>query len=139
MRELIEEFMAQEKFAIVGASDNPEKYGNEILHDLKSRGYKVYPINPRLEEIDGMKCYPSLSDLPVTVDVVDIVVPPEVTEKVIRECQHLGLKRIWMQPGSESQEAIDFCDVNDLGVVHDVCVMMSGPNVKKRSSKSEEE
>ena len=139
MRELIEEFMAQEKFAIVGASDNPGKYGNEILHDLKSRGYKVYPVNPRLEEIDGMKCYPSLSDLPVIVDVIDLVVPPPVTEKVVRECQRLGLKRIWMQPGSESQEAIGFCDANGLGVVHDVCVMMSGPNVKKRSSNGEEE
>ena len=131
MQKLIDEFMAQEKFAIVGASDNPEKYGNEIIHDLKSRGYEVYPINPRLGEIDGMKCYATLADLPVTVDVVDLVVPPQVTEKVVRECHRLGLKRVWMQPGSESQEALNFCNANDLGVIHDVCVMMSGPNIKK--------
>ena len=62
--------MSLEKFAIVGATDNPSKYGNEILHDLRNRGYDVYPINPRLGEIDGVKCYPSLSALPVEVDVL---------------------------------------------------------------------
>jgi predicted CoA-binding protein len=134
MQELIDEFMAQEKFAIVGASDNPEKYANEIIHDLKDRGYDIYPVNPRLQEIDGIKCYPSLSDLPVKVDVVDLVVPPRVTEKVVEECKRLGLKHIWMQPGAESQEAIDFCNSNGLEVVHDVCVMMSGPNTKKQAS-----
>jgi len=74
MQDLIDEFISLRKFAIVGASDNPEKYGNEIIHDLKSRGYDVYPINPCLEEIDGIRCCPSLADLPVTVDVVDLVV-----------------------------------------------------------------
>ena len=134
MQDLIDEFMAKEKFAIIGASDNPEKYGNKILHDLKSRGYEVYPVNPRLKEIDGMTCYPSLSDLPVRVDVVDIVAPPQVTEKVVEECKRLGLKRVWIQPGAESQAAIDFCNANGLGVVHDVCVMMSGPNKRKSVS-----
>ena len=138
MKELIDEFMSLEKFAIVGATDNPSKYGNEIIHDLKNRGYDVYPINPRLDEIDGIKCYPSLSDLPVTVDVVDLVVPPQVAEEVVKECDRLGLKRIWMQPGSESQQGLDYCQFHELNVVHDVCVMMSGPNAKKRTVKIEE-
>ena len=125
--------MSLEKFAIVGATDNPSKYGNEILHDLRNRGYDVYPINPRLGEIDGVKCYPSLSALPVEVDVVDLVVPPQVTEEVLKECHRLGLKRIWMQPGSESQRGLEFCQSHGLMVVHDVCVMMSGPNVNKGS------
>lgn len=125
MQDLIQEFMSQRRFAIVGATDNAKKYGYEIFKNLKSRGYEVYPVNPRLKELEGIKCYPSLVDIPVKVDVVDFVVPPEVTEVILQECKRLGLDRIWLQPGSESETAIDFCHKNNLKVVHDVCVMLS--------------
>ena len=125
MQDLIQEFMAQKKFAIVGATDNTKKYGYEIFKNLKRRGYEVYPINPRLGELEGIKCYPSLSDIPVKVDVVDFVVPPAVTETVLKECKRLRLNRIWLQPGSESGAAIDFCQENNLKVVHGVCVMLN--------------
>ena len=125
MQDLIKEFMAQKRFAIVGATDNPKKYGHQIFKNLKSRGYEVYPVNPGLKELDGVKCYPSLADIPVRVDVVDFVVPPKVTEITLKECKRLGLNRIWLQPGSESETAIAFCRENDLKVVHDTCVMLS--------------
>ena len=125
MQDLIKEFMAQKRFAIVGATDNPEKYGNEIFRNLTSRGYEVYPVNPRLKELEGTKCYPSLSDIPVKVDVVDFVVPPPVTEEILKECKELELDRIWLQPGSESEAAVAFCDENNLKVVHGVCVMLN--------------
>jgi len=125
MQDLIGEFMAQKTFAVVGATDNPEKYGNQIFKNLKSRGYEVYPVNPKLKELDGVKCYPSLADIPVKVDVVDFVVPPEVTEAIIKDCRQLELNRIWLQPGSESEAAIDYCRENNMKVVHDVCVMLS--------------
>jgi len=125
MQDLIREFIAQKKFAIVGATDNTKKYGYEIFKNLKSRGYEVYPVNPRLKELEGTKCYPSLGDIPVKVDVVDFVVPPAVTEEVLKECKRLGLDRIWLQPGSESEAAIAFCHENNLKVVHSVCVMVS--------------
>jgi len=125
VNDLIREFMAQKKFAVVGATDNPEKYGHQVLINLKKRDYEVYPVNPRLETIEGIKCYAALSDLPVTVDVVDFVVPPTATESILKECLELGLDRIWLQPGSESEAAIRFCQENKLKVVHDVCVMMN--------------
>jgi len=125
VQELIKEFMAQKKFAVVGATDNPEKYGNQIVKNLKSRGYEVYPVNPRLEEVEGIKCYPALADIPDKVDVVDFVVPPVATESILKECLALGLDRIWLQPGSESEAAIAFCQENNLRVIHSVCVMMS--------------
>jgi predicted CoA-binding protein len=125
VQDLIKEFMAQKRFAVVGATDNTKKYGYEIFKNLKSRGYEVYPVNPRLKELEGVKCYPSLTDIPTKVDVVDFVVPPEVTEATLKECQKLGLERIWLQPGSESEAAIAFCHENKLKVVHDTCVMLS--------------
>ena len=125
MQDLIGEFMAQKTFAVVGATDNPEKYGNQIFKNLRSRGYEVYPVNPKLKELDGIKCYSSLADIPVKVDVVDFVVPPPVTEEILKECKELELDRIWLQPGSESEAAVAFCDENNLKVVHGVCVMLN--------------
>jgi predicted CoA-binding protein len=125
MDDLIKEFMEQKRFAVVGATDNPEKYGNRVYHNLRHRNYEVYPVNPRLETLDGEKCYASLTELPVKVDVVDFVVPPAATEAILKECLELGLENIWLQPGSESQAALDFCREHNLKVVHDVCVMMN--------------
>ncbi len=125
MQELIKEFMVQKRFAVIGATDNPEKYGHQILKDLKKRGYEVYPVNPRLEEVDGEKCYATIRDVPVKVDVVDFVVPPPATEAILKDCRELGLERIWLQPGSESEAAVAYCRENNLKVVHGVCVMMN--------------
>ena len=125
MQELIKEFMSQKRFAVVGATDNTQKYGNQIVKNLKNRGYEVYPVNPRLKELEGLSCYPRLTDIPVKVDVVDFVVPPEATEEILKQCKELGLSRIWLQPGSESETAIAFCRENNLKVVHSVCVMLS--------------
>jgi predicted CoA-binding protein len=125
MQDLIKEYMALKRFAVVGATDNPHKYGNQIVKNLKGRGYEVYPVNPKLGKVEGLACYRSLSDVPVKVDVVDFVVPPEATEQVLKECKRLGLNRIWLQPGSESEAAIAFCQENELKVVHSVCVMLN--------------
>ena len=125
MQDLINEFISQKRFAIVGATDDPQKYGNEIFKNLLSRGYEVYPVNPRLKELEGVKCYPTLSDIPVRVDVVDIVVPPMVAEEVVKEARRLGLERIWLQPGAESEAIVSFCQENGMKVVYNVCVMMN--------------
>jgi predicted CoA-binding protein len=125
MEDLIKEFMGQKKFAVIGATNNIEKYGNRIVKNLKGRGYEVYPVNPKLSIIEGLTCYASLADIPEKVDVVDFVVPPNVTEQILEQCKEQGLDRIWLQPGSESEKAIDYCNENKLKVVHSVCVMMN--------------
>jgi hypothetical protein len=125
MQDLIKEFMSQKKFAVVGATDNPGKYSNQIVKNLKKRGYEVYPINPKLNQLEGMKCYASLEEIPVKVDVVDFVVPPSVTKTILKDCKRLGLCRIWLQPGSENEAALAYCHNNNLKVVHGVCVMLN--------------
>jgi predicted CoA-binding protein len=125
MEELIKEFIAKKRFAVVGATDNTEKNGNRIFKNLAKRGYEVYPVNPNLKELEGVKCYPNLADIPVKVDVVDFVVPPKVTESILKECKELGLKNIWLQPGSESDAAIAYCRDNNLKVVYGTCVMLN--------------
>ena len=131
-RKLIGEFLNRKNvFAVVGASRNPRKYGHQVYKDLKDSGYKVYPVNPNAKEILGDKCYPSLEDLPEKPDVVDIVVPPKVTERIVKTCKKLGITRVWMQPGSESEEAIKFCNRNDVDVLYGVCIMIERKSRQK--------
>ena len=95
-----------------------------MYKDLKNTGYEVYPVNPNAKEILGDKCYPSLENLPIKPDVVDIVVPPKVTEHTVETCKKLGITKVWMQPGSESEKAVKLCEENSIDVVYSVCVMI---------------
>jgi len=123
--ELIKKFLDKSNiFAVVGASRGPKKYGYQVYEDLKKAGYEVYPVNPNTDKILGDRCYPSLRDLPTKPDVVDVVVPPKVTEEIVKTCKKLGITKVWMQPGSESETAIKFCNENGIGVVYGVCVMI---------------
>ena len=124
VEELIREFINQRVWAVVGASLNSEKFGHQIFHNLRAAGYIVYGVNPGGGEIEGQRLYPSLADLPEKPAVVDIVVPPKVTGEIVRQCAELGLERVWMQPGSESEEAIRFCQEQDIKVVHYACAMI---------------
>jgi len=123
--ELIKKFLNKRNiFAVVGASRESEKYGYQVYKDLKEAGYKVYPINPNTDKILGDKCYSNLGDLPTKPDVVDVVVPPKITEEIVKTCKRLGITKVWMQPGSESETAIKFCHENRIEVVYGVCVMI---------------
>ena len=122
---LIREFLNKRNvFAVVGASRDPEKYGHQVYKDLKSAGYEVYPVNPTAEEILGDRCYANIKELPRKPDVVDFVVPPGITERILETCTELGVMRVWLQPGSESEKAIKFCQDHGIKVVHGVCVMV---------------
>jgi len=123
IEKLISDFIARRVWAVVGASQDPAKYGNRIYRSLLASGYQVYPVNPKGGEINGAQVYPSLAALPQPPEVVDLVVPPAVTEQVVQEVKNLGLTRVWMQPGSESETAIAYCRQHGIQVVHDACAM----------------
>ncbi|MCW7071626.1 MAG: CoA-binding protein [Methanophagales archaeon] len=133
--DLIKDFLRKQNvFAVVGVSRDPAKYGHQVYKDLKEAGYAVYAVNPNIDEVLGDRCYHSLGELPERPDVVDTVVPPAVTEEVVEECKELGVERVWMQPGSESERAINFCTRNRIKVVQNVCVM-----VKRKAARDGEE
>jgi predicted CoA-binding protein len=122
---LIKSFLNTENvFAVVGASRDPEKYGHQIYRDLLNAGYRVYSVNPNADEVLGKKCFPNLEVLPIKPDVVDVVVPPKITERIVKICKKLEITKVWMQPGSESEAAIRFCEENSIEVVHGICVMV---------------
>ena len=123
----MEEFIGRSnKIALVGASANPEKWGYKLFRKLKEAGFSVYAVNPKTPEIDGDKSFASLDDLPERPDVVITVVPPNVTEHIVKKCGELGIRKVWMQPGSESEEAIRFCEENGMDVMHHACFVADG-------------
>jgi predicted CoA-binding protein len=124
MSNFMAEFPKYRKWAVIGVSDDRSKYGNKIYRDLRDAGYTVYAVNPKLETVEGDTCYTSVKDLPEVPDVVDLVVPPAASLRVIQDCLDAGVKRVWFQPGSESDEAIEKAQSAGLEVVHDACIMI---------------
>ena len=122
--DVLKEFLDLPVWAVVGASRDPNRYGYRVLVALRKAGYRVYAINPNADEVAGERAYPSLKDLPETPDVVDTVVPPAVTGRAVEEAASLGIKRIWMQPGSESDEAIRLAEERGMTVIHHACAML---------------
>lgn len=123
-KKLVEEFLAQKKIAVVGVSRKKTKFGNAIYRELKQKGYEVYPINPNINEYEGETCYPDLILLPQKVDAVVICVPPVQTEKVVREAAQAGIKKVWLQHGSQSDDAIKFCEESEIDCVSNECILM---------------
>ena len=114
MEERIQAFMASGPYAVVGASSDQDKYGNKVLRAYQQHGHEVYPINPRADEIEGLKAYPSLASVPVRLRAVSIITPPKITEQVVKDAAAAGIKYVWMQPGAENAEAIQAAE--DLGM-----------------------
>jgi hypothetical protein len=110
--------------AIVGATDNPGKYGYVIYRDLKHKGFEVYAVNPGRETVDGDPAYRSLSDLPVKPTIVDIVVPPKTTLGVLEKAKELGYTNVWVQPGAESPEVMSYLTENDFNYLANACIMV---------------
>lgn len=123
-RGLIADFVNRRVWAVVGASQDQSKFGYRVYRSLRDAGYVVYPVNLKGGELEGAPVYRTLADLPQPPEVIDLVVPPAVTEQVVKEAHALGLTRIWMQPGAESEAAIDFCQDHGIQAVVDECAMV---------------
>jgi predicted CoA-binding protein len=92
--------------AIIGASSNPRKFGNRAVRAFRRQGYTVFAINPHEGEVEGLKTYASVLDVPDTIDMASFYVPPDVGEKVIVEVARKGIAEVWLNPGSESDALI---------------------------------
>lgn len=111
---LEEQMLGKNVWAVVGANQNPEKYGNMIYKKLKSRGYEVYAVNPVYHTIEGDPCYKDLSSLPKIPEVVNMVVSPKRAIPFLEEAAKLGIRYVWFQPGTYDDEVIRIA--NGLGL-----------------------
>ncbi|HYG77161.1 MAG TPA: CoA-binding protein [Planctomycetota bacterium] len=115
--EQIQKFLSAPAIAVVGASNDPEKYGHKCYLCLLNYGRKAYPVNPRATEVLGNPAFPDLASLPEKVESVSIITPPAVTEKVINDAIAAGVKNVWMQPGAESPAAVKKAEKAGLNVI----------------------
>ena len=114
------------RIGVVGVSVDTTKWGYRVYVHLKEQGLDVYPINPKYDEIEGSECFPDVGSVTTGLDVVVTVVPPDVTEEIVEQCLEAGVRRVWMQPGSESDEAVEFCKAQGMEVVHEACMVTDG-------------
>ncbi|MBN2212933.1 MAG: CoA-binding protein [Bacteroidales bacterium] len=120
----IENFFEPRKLAVAGASRNPRKFGHGIFKELVKRGYEVIPVNPRADEIDGIKCYHRVSEIPGEVKSLLIVTPREQTDNVLREAINKGISNIWVQQMSETEDTVKIAEEYQVEVIYRKCIYM---------------
>jgi len=130
---MVQDFLALKKIAVVGVSDKRDTGCNLTYTKLKENGYQVYAVNPRITSFNGDACYADLKSIPEKVDAVFILTSPKVTEQVVQQCVELGIKHVWMhcmmgtKPGlaagmtSVSQSAVEMCKANGIMVIPGTC------------------
>ena len=130
---MVQDFLAQKKIAVVGVSDKRETGCNMAYTKFKENGYKVFAVNPRISTFNGEPCYPDLTSIPDKPDAVFILASPKVTDQIVQQCVDLGVKHVWMhcmmgtKPGlvasmtSVSQEAVEMCNANGITVIPGSC------------------
>lgn len=124
-REQIDLFLQAKAFGVVGASADRHKYGNKVLRLYQSKNMRVVPVNPREQEIEGIRCFASVMDLPGDVESISVITPPNITEQVVDMAARKGIKHIWMQPGAESDAAVEACRKSGINVIADgSCILV---------------
>jgi predicted CoA-binding protein len=130
---LVKDFLANEKIAVVGVSDQRETGCNLAYRKFKENGYAVSAVNPRISSFEGDPCYPDLKAIPDKPEAVFILTNPKITDDVVQQCVDLGIKHVWMhcmmgtKPGlvasmtSVSQDAVQVCRDNGIAVIPGSC------------------
>lgn len=111
-------------YAVIGASNNEEKYGYKVFKDLLEWWYKVVPINPIEKNILGEKVFSTLSQVKEKIDVAIFITQPKVTENILKEAIQLWIKKVWFQPWSQSPTTKECCKKNMIECIHDACIMI---------------
>jgi predicted CoA-binding protein len=108
--------------AVVGASNDPEKYSHEVASYLIEQGYRIIPVNPTEEEVLGEHAYDTVDQIPEQVDVVEVFLPPDKTPDIAEDAVRAGAKVLWLQEGIENEEARRIAEEGGLIYVEDNCM-----------------
>ncbi|HAF29609.1 MAG TPA: hypothetical protein DCG75_11220 [Bacteroidales bacterium] len=123
-KQSIEEFLAPKKMAIAGVSANTKKFGYAIFNELKQKGYDICPINPKLDELKGIKCYKSVADIPGEYEKLFIVTPKSSTDEILKQAAKKGIKHIWIQQTANTKESATIAKENNIDLIEKECIFM---------------
>jgi predicted CoA-binding protein len=102
--------VAPKSIAIIGASSDRKKFANKAVRAYSSQGWTVYPIHPTETEVEGLKVYKSVLDVPGAVDEASLYVPGPKLKGVLDEIAKKGIKTVWFNPGTEDAEALEYAE-----------------------------
>lgn len=120
----VNSFLKEKELAVIGASRDEKKFGSAAMKMLLEKGYQVYPVHPQARELQGQACYSSVAELPERIQACLLVVPPPETEKLIPQLAEKGIRKIWMQQGAGSDEAIQLSQERGMETVARECIFM---------------
>ena len=103
--------------AVIGASNVREKYGNKAVRAYLRQGWTVYPVNPNEREVEGLKAYPSITDIPGPVDRATLYLPPQVGLGVLDGIKAKGVEELYVNPGAESDELLARAEAMGLNTI----------------------
>jgi len=121
--EQIKKFYLMKNIAVVGMSKNPEKAAHYVPKYLSENGFNIVPVNPTTTEILGTKCYSTLLDIPIKIDIVDVFRPSDQVKPVIEEAIKIKPKVIWLQEGIHNPEAESLAQNVGIEVVFNRCML----------------
>jgi predicted CoA-binding protein len=120
----INEFIESQPIAMVGVSRNPKKFGYSAYKELKEKGMKIIPVNPKAEEILGEKSYPNVKMLPPEVQSILVFTKKDQTASVIRDAKEKGIKHVWIQQMADTKEALDELKDSGISFITGECILM---------------
>jgi hypothetical protein len=111
--------------AVVGATDNPAKYGAVIYRHLKAKGYRVVAVNPNRDTVDGDPAFSTLADLPHPPDIINLVIPADRGLQVLQKAPPDAVGAVWVQPGAASSELLGYLEGEGLDHIAEACIMVA--------------
>ena len=116
--------------AVVGMSPKPERPSHDVALYLRDNGYTIFPVNPGQDEIAGLKCYPSLLDIPKTVNIVNVFRRPEHVMPIAEAAIKIGAKALWLQDAVINVEAVKIAERAGMLVVMNDCMLRRHRQIK---------
>ena len=116
--------------AIIGASNDRQKFGNKCVRAFLHQGYTVYPVNPKEAEIEGLPAFKSIRDVPERPHMISVYLPPPVLLKVLPDIAARGCDELWLNPGAESEEALAEAQRLGLNVIQACSIVAVGESLR---------
>ena len=119
------------RIAVVGLSPEPSRASNGVARALMDHGYEIVPVNPTIDEVLGLRSYPSLADVPGEIDLVDVFRASEHLEGVAREAADAGARALWLQLGLRSAAARRIAEEAGMDYAEDLCLKVEVHHVSR--------